>query len=77
MWVEPEFRHAGVGKALIDAAVEWSRSRGVRELKLMVTSVNRSAIAFYERMRFRMTGITGPYPKDPEFIEYETVLTLR
>ena len=71
MWVDPGFRQSGVGKQLIDAVVEWAGARGVRELKLMVTSVNQGAIAFYERMGFTMTGKTGPYPNDPAITEYE------
>ena len=76
MWVDPGFRRAGVGKALIDAVTDWATSRGVRELKLMVTSVNRGAIAFYQRLGFRMSGKTGPYPNDPEITEFEMVCAL-
>jgi ribosomal protein S18 acetylase RimI-like enzyme len=76
MWVDPGFRHAGVGKKLIDAVAEWARSRSVQELKLMVTSVNHGAIAFYERIGFRMTGKTAVYPNDAAITEYEMMLTL-
>jgi ribosomal protein S18 acetylase RimI-like enzyme len=76
MWVDPGFRRAGVGKALIEAVVDWARSRAVRELKLMVTSVNRGALAFYERMGFRMTGETAVYPNDATITEYEMVRTV-
>jgi len=71
MWVDPSHRRAGVGKALIDAVLEWNRSHGVTEVRLMVTSVNQGAAVFYERMGFRMTGVTEPYPNDPAIIEYE------
>jgi len=76
MWVDPEFRRAGVGKALIDAVVDWAGSRAVRELKLMVTSVNQGAIAFYKRLGFRMTGKTAVYPNDAAITEYEMVRAL-
>jgi ribosomal protein S18 acetylase RimI-like enzyme len=76
MWVDPGFRRAGVGKALIDAVVDWAGSRAVCELKLMVTSVNEGAIAFYERMGFRMTGKTAMYPNDAAITEYEMVRAL-
>jgi ribosomal protein S18 acetylase RimI-like enzyme len=76
MWVDPGFRRAGVGKALIEAVVDWARSRAVRELKLMVMSVNRGALAFYERMGFRMTGETAVYPNDATITEYEMVRTV-
>lgn len=73
MWVDPGHRHAGVGKKLIDAVVEWAAAREVRELKLMVTSVNPGAAAFYKRMGFTTTGKTGPYPNDPAITEHEMV----
>lgn len=73
MWVDPSFRRAGVGKALIDAVMNWAWSRDVLELKLMVTSVNQGAIAFYERMGFKMTGETAVYPNDSTITEYEMV----
>jgi ribosomal protein S18 acetylase RimI-like enzyme len=73
MWVDPKFRRAGVGKALINAVVGWAGSRAMRELKLMVTSVNPGAIAFYERLGFCMTGKTAVYPNDATITEYEMV----
>ena len=73
MWVDPASRRAGVGEALIDAVVKWAAARAVRELKLMVTSVNEGAISFYERMGFRMTGETAVYPNDATIIEFEMV----
>ena len=76
MWVDPAYRRAGVGRSLIAAVIEWNRPCGVRELKLMVTSVNTSAIAFYERIGFRTTGVTGTYPNDAAIIEYEMALIL-
>jgi ribosomal protein S18 acetylase RimI-like enzyme len=76
MWVAPEYRRAGVGKALIDAVAEWNRPRGIRELVLRVTSVNSGAIAFYERLGFAKTGVMGEYPNDASIIEYEMVLAL-
>ena len=76
MWVDPGYRRAGVGKKLIDAVIAWNRSRGVRELVLMVTDVNAEAIAFYERLGFAKTGVTEQYPNDPAIIEYEMMLPL-
>jgi ribosomal protein S18 acetylase RimI-like enzyme len=37
----------------------------------MVTSVNDSAIRFYERLGFARTGRSEPYPNDPSITEYE------
>ena len=74
MWVDPAVRQAGVGRQLIDSVVNWAGGRGIRTLKLMVTSVNQGAIAFYQRIGFTMTGKTGPYPNDPAITEYEMQL---
>src|SRR5271170_1692668 len=71
MWVAPAHRRTGVGSSLIAAIQTWASNCGVRALRLMVTSNNRTAIEFYERMGFSMTGKTEPYPNDPSLIEYE------
>jgi ribosomal protein S18 acetylase RimI-like enzyme len=71
MWVAPTHRRTGVGSSLIFAIQVWARGCGVRKLRLMVTSSNRSAIKFYEQMKFSMTGRTESYPNDPLLIEYE------
>jgi ribosomal protein S18 acetylase RimI-like enzyme len=76
MWVDPAFRRAGIGRMLIDALGKWATSRGLRELRLMVTSVNRGGIDFYERIGFRMSGAIRPYPNDPAIVEYEMLLPL-
>lgn len=77
MWVDPDARRSGVGKALIEALKAWGGTHGLHQLRLMVTSVNSGAIRFYERLGFRMTGRTEPYPNDPAIIEYEMILPLR
>lgn len=76
MWVAPEVRREGVGKRLLETVLEWARGREMRDVKLMVTSVNHGAIAFYERLGFRMTGKTEVYPNDATIKQYEMVLAL-
>jgi ribosomal protein S18 acetylase RimI-like enzyme len=71
MWVAPTHRKRGVGKRLIDAVIEWARSRHAHTLCLMVTSNNQVAMRFYERLGFVRTGRTEPYPNDPALVEYE------
>jgi ribosomal protein S18 acetylase RimI-like enzyme len=71
MWTAPTHRRQGVGRLLVDEVAAWARLRGARALQLMVTSVNEPATHFYERLGFRRTGRTGPYPNDPHVIEYE------
>jgi ribosomal protein S18 acetylase RimI-like enzyme len=76
MWVAPEVRREGMGRRLIEAVVEWARGREMRDVKLMVTSVNHGAIAFYEQLGFRMTGKMEVYPNDASIKQCEMVMVL-
>lgn len=60
MWVAPEARGAGVGRALVDAALRWARARAALELALGVAETNAAARALYERCGFRDLGASGP-----------------
>src|SRR5689334_8981096 len=71
MWTAPKHRQRGIGRLLVNAVLNWARSRDTRVLQLMVTSNNQPAIRFYEQLGFSRTGRTQPYPNDPAVIEYE------
>jgi ribosomal protein S18 acetylase RimI-like enzyme len=71
MWVSPTHRRSGIGRTLIDAIQVWARLQGAHSLQLTVTNSNHSAIEFYKRNGFTMTGNTEPYPNDPTLFEYE------
>jgi RimJ/RimL family protein N-acetyltransferase len=49
-------RRQGVGRALLDAAVDWARDAGVRKLELHVFPWNEPAIHLYERFGFEREG---------------------
>ncbi len=71
MWTAPTHRQRGVGRLIVNEVLAWSRLRGAYTLQLMVTSINQTAITFYKRLGFTLTGRTEPYPNDPAVIEYE------
>lgn len=52
LFVEEAKRVAGTGQALIEAIIEWARSRGAVE----VTVPTRRAGAYYERLGFEATA---------------------
>jgi putative acetyltransferase len=52
MYLQPEVRGQGVGRALLDESVAWARARGGRRLVLDTTEQMRRAIAFYESHGF-------------------------
>jgi len=63
--VAPAERRRGEGQALLGAAVESLRSRGVSRVFLEVRESNGPAIAFYERYAFSKTGRRERYYRDP------------
>ncbi len=71
MWTAPTHRQLGIGRLLVNAVLDWARTRNLHALLLMVTSNNDPAIRFYERLGFTKTGRTEPYPNDPNIFEYE------
>ena len=73
MWVAPSHRKLGVGRMLVDTIFNWVAANNGTHLNLLVTCSNDIAIRFYERLGFKMTGKTEPYPNDPKLIEYEMV----
>jgi ribosomal protein S18 acetylase RimI-like enzyme len=48
----PERQGAGIGRALMTAAEEWLRVRGVRKVELMVRNSNTGVLGFYDRLGY-------------------------
>lgn len=58
MYVEPSRRGTGVGKALLDFALQYAAARaGTRVVTLTVTQGNEPAIGLYENAGFKVFGI--------------------
>jgi dihydropteroate synthase len=57
MWVAPEARRRGVGRALVDAAMRWSRFAGAGTMALKVTDRAPAAAAMYRALGF--APVTG------------------
>ena len=55
--VYPGFQGSGVGSALVDAAVEAARAKGVTALKTATTNDDIPALHFYQRHGFSIYGI--------------------
>jgi ribosomal protein S18 acetylase RimI-like enzyme len=49
---DPDHRHKGFGRAMMTAAEDWLREKGVEKLQLMVRSDNTQVQAFYESLGF-------------------------
>ena len=59
MWVAPEARRSGAGRALVDAVEEWGANCGARRVVLWVIAGNEEALRFYDRIDFRIMS-EGP-----------------
>jgi len=55
--VADAWRDVGIGSALVGAAVDWARARGLGKLALGVFPDNERAIAVYERAGFVREGL--------------------
>jgi ribosomal protein S18 acetylase RimI-like enzyme len=73
VYVSPAARGRGVLKGLVDAAAEWSRVAGRRELLLEVMERNHRAIRAYEKLGFAVTGTRHPHPYLTPFTELEMI----
>lgn len=63
-------RRRGLGRALLDRAVEWARERGVRKLELHVFPWNEPAIALYRAFGFEQEGYRrGHYLRDGDYVD--------
>jgi RimJ/RimL family protein N-acetyltransferase len=56
LMVDERFRRRGVGRALLEQAVEWARAHQVAKLELHVFPWNEPAIALYESFGFEREG---------------------
>jgi GNAT superfamily N-acetyltransferase len=54
MWVHPDERRHGVGRALIDAVEDWAVGWGATSTVLWVFATNEPAMLFYVRLGFRL-----------------------
>ena len=54
--VDIAFRRQGAGRALVDAAAEWARDRGLRALWVEPRADNHAAVSFYVSLGFRLSG---------------------
>jgi RimJ/RimL family protein N-acetyltransferase len=70
LMVAADFRRRGVGRALLEQAVDWARQAGIRKLELHVFPHNDAAVALYERFGFRREGYRrGHYRRGEEYVD--------
>src|SRR5687767_7940329 len=53
MWVAPEARGLGIGRALLNHIISWAEDAGRDNVKLAVTTTNSAAFALYRSSGFK------------------------
>ncbi len=82
LMVARSHRGRGIGRAFLEAAVDWARRAGVSKLELHVFPHNEPAIALYESFGFEREGYRRKhYRREDDFVDavlmaYEVVPTL-
>lgn len=61
MLVDERWRGRGIGRALLDRALEWARDRHLPDISLLVFPHNERALALYRRAGFEQRAY---YPND-------------
>ena len=74
MWVDPQCRGCGIGRALIETAIEWAQAIGSLSMQLEVTCGDRPARRLYDAMGFTPTGEPQPVRPGPTRLEQTMVL---
>lgn len=69
IYVRRKFHKQGLGKFLINKAIEFAREQNKDKIWLGVWEKNENAIAFYEKMGFAQTGAHSFYMGDEEQID--------
>ena len=62
LWVRPEFRGRGIGRALLDWVISEARAAGYREMVGDTMPAMSQALGMYDRYGFERTG---PYAGNP------------
>lgn len=57
MVVAAEYRGRGIGKALLNTAQAWAKSRGATRLLLLVDTSNSEGLAYYDHLNWQSTQL--------------------
>lgn len=71
MFVRPEFRGKGLGKAMLRHLAEYARSNDAKLLRLETGIYEVEAIELYERFGFQRRAPFGEYFEDPLSVYFE------
>ncbi len=68
MWVDPDMRRRGIGRALLEASLSWARDAHATRAELWVSSSNEAARQLLLSAGFASTGETEPLRAGSELV---------
>ena len=68
MWVNPDYRGQGIGRAVLDFLESQARLRGCKRFTLETGRLQREALTLYERAGYTCCGPFGDYVEDPHSV---------
>jgi diamine N-acetyltransferase len=77
IYVKKEFQKHGLGKYLLNKAIEMAMERNKQKIWLGVWEKNENAVAFYKKMGFVQTGAHSFYMGDEEQTDFIMTKTLK
>jgi GNAT superfamily N-acetyltransferase len=57
VFVEPDYRNLGMGRALLESVKAWAKERGADGVSLQVAAANERGRKFYEELGFREVSV--------------------
>lgn len=76
VYIKSNFQKNGLGKYLLNKAIEIANQRNKKKIWLGVWEKNENAIAFYKKMGFVQTGTHSFYMGDEEQLDFIMTKTL-
>lgn len=76
MWVSPQYRGKGIGRALVQAIIDWCEDSGKSGIRLGVTTTNKAAVELYRSMGFVELGNTEPLRENSSLEVQNMLLSL-
>ncbi len=68
LWIAPEYRKKGIGKQIVEKAMEWMRGKNLQAVTFWNNKSGEASSKFYEKLGFTYTGIEKPLESNSKCI---------